>query len=115
MKDFKPLLVPFYIKAIIGPTVIMSGLAYALSFIIDVGLGLPLILLFSLLGSTITVIGFHILLFSPIIKSAGILRKFSSRDFDEQKKSKKMSSSLTKKAFPLFMLFITVPIRFLIF
>ena len=90
MKDFKPLLFPFYIKAIIGPTVIMSALAYGISFFMDVGLGLPLILLFSLLGSTITVIGFHILLFSPIIKSAGILRKFSNRSFSEQKKYKQI-------------------------
>ncbi|WP_294963158.1 methyl-accepting chemotaxis protein [Sulfurimonas sp.] len=48
-----------------------------------------MILLFSLLGSTITVAGFHILLFKPIIKSVEILSKFSTRDFEKQKEYKK--------------------------
>ncbi len=89
MKHIKKVLLPFYIKAIIGPTVIMSILVYSLTFIMEFNIMLPHILLFSLLGSTITVIGFHILLFKPIIKSAEILSNFSTRDFDKQKQYKK--------------------------
>jgi len=85
MQHIKSVLMPFYIKAIIGPTIIMSFLAYLITFVLPFNIGLPLILLFSLLGSTITVIGFHILLFKPIMKSSEILSNFSTRDFEKQK------------------------------
>jgi len=94
MKHIKPVLMPFYIKAIIGPTVLMSILAYAITLFTEFNIMLPLILIFSLLGSTITVIGFHLLLFKPIINSAEILSKFSTRDFDKQKEYKKEFVSL---------------------
>jgi len=89
MKQIKPVLIPFYIKAIIGPTVIMSVLAYSLTYFTEFNIMLPLILIFSLLGSTITVVGFHILLFKPIINATEILSKFTTRDFEKQKKYKK--------------------------
>ena len=89
MEQIKSTLIPFYFKAIIGPTVIMSFLAYGVTFITDFNIMLPLILIFSLLGSTITVIGFHILLFKPIMNATEVLDKFATRDFDKQKKYKK--------------------------
>ncbi|MBL0707430.1 MAG: methyl-accepting chemotaxis protein [Sulfurimonas sp.] len=85
----KTVLVPFYAKAIIGPTIVMSVLAYAISIVTGFSIGLPLILIFSFLGSAITVAGFHILLFKPIIQSADVLDKFSIRDFEKQKQYKK--------------------------
>jgi methyl-accepting chemotaxis protein len=96
MKQFKSILVPFYAKAIIGPTIIMSILAYSLTFVSTFDLGLPLILIFSLLGSSITVVGFHILLFKPIINSVEVLSKFATRDFDRQKEYKKEFEQLEK-------------------
>ncbi len=89
MKHIKLVLMPFYFKAIIGPTVIMSFLVYGVTFITDFNIMLPLTLIFSLLGSTITVIGFHILLFKPIMNATEVLGKFATRDFDKQKEYKK--------------------------
>ena len=94
MKQIKPILMPFYFKAIIGPTVIMSLLAYILTLITSFDMMLPLILIFSLLGSTITVIGFHILLFKPIMNATEVLGKFATRDFDKQKEYKKQFVAL---------------------
>ncbi|HIP44909.1 MAG TPA: methyl-accepting chemotaxis protein [Sulfurospirillum arcachonense] len=89
MKHIKPILMPFYFKAIIGPTVIMSILAYGITYVAEFNIMLPLILIFSILGSTITVIGFHILLFKPIMNATEVLGKFTTRDFDKQKEYKK--------------------------
>ncbi|WP_321778685.1 methyl-accepting chemotaxis protein [Sulfurimonas sp.] len=85
----KTVLVPFYAKAIIGPTVIMSGVAYAMTLVFGFSIGLPSILIFSFFGSLITVAGFHILMFRPIIESADVLDKFNTRDFEKQKAYKK--------------------------
>lgn len=89
MTRIKSVLMPFYIKAIIGPTVVMSILAYLLTLVTTASIMFPYIVLFSLLGSAITVMGFHVLLFKPIMKSSEILGKFSTRDFDQQKEFKK--------------------------
>ena len=97
MSNIKSILLPFYVKAIIGPTLIMSIIAYLSTFILPFNLGLPLILLFSILGSTITVIAFHILLFKPIMKSTAILNQFSTRNFKEQKKYKEEFSDYANK------------------
>ncbi len=97
MTHIKRVLLPFYIKAIIGPTVIMSILAYSFTLFTSFDMMLPFILIFSLLASTITVIGFHILLFKPIISAAETLSKFSTRDFEKQKEYKKEFVALEKK------------------
>jgi len=89
MKQFSLVLIPFYAKAIIGPTIIMSVLGFGLASLTGFDLGLPLILIFSCLASSITVAGFHILLLKPMINSAVILSKFSTRDFEKQKIYKK--------------------------
>ncbi len=97
MKQIRSVLLPFYIKAIIGPMVIMSIIAYTLTLFTSLEVMLPLILVFSFLGSTVTVLGFHILLFNPIINATKILSKFSTRDFEKQKEYKKEVVALTER------------------
>ena len=96
MKQFKSVLVPFYVKAIVGPTIMMSILAYGFTFITPFNLGFPLILIFCFLSSSMTVAGFHIFLFKPMVNSAEILSKFATRDFDKQKEYKNEFSQLEK-------------------
>nr|WP_324172743.1 methyl-accepting chemotaxis protein [Sulfurimonas sp.] len=93
----KNVLIPFYVKAIVGPTVIMSALAYIIILFSEFSLGLPFILIFSFLGSSITVLGFHILMFKPIIESADVLDKFSTRNFKKQREYKKKFVQLESK------------------
>jgi len=96
MANLKSILMPFYFKAIIGPTAIMSILAYGLTTVTDYNIALPLIILFSLLATTITVIGFHILLFKPTIKATELLGKFSTRNFEKQRHYKEEFKKLEK-------------------
>jgi len=94
MHTVKSVLFPFYIKVILIPFIAISIVLFGITFITTLNLHLLLILTFSLLGSIMTAIGFHLLVLKPILKSIEILKNLSIRDFDEQLKYKNQFKNL---------------------
>lgn len=97
MENYKKAYIPFYVKAILGPTVIMSLGIFILLLILEHSYSMFAVLIFSVLSSTITVFAMHVLLIYPMTMSIKLLSKFSDRDVLKQQAFKKDFEAYVKK------------------